>query len=203
MEPILGFRAWSVFDGERRSVIKPKDLLKAAAGSHIVNPEIDTWLARKLFGDEKVLFGDEKEPKKPARLRAEPGTLRSTGYVKGSSIWREPNSSYRFSCSLGHEQPDFNCSCGLYACLTVQDAIRRGPDVVGAVIAWGHVVLHGIQGFRAEYMRIVAIAAKDRSRSEKARLASDRYGVSLVDLDSLELVGREFGRPITWSYDGL
>ena len=107
-----------------------------------------------------------------------------------------------------HPVPSVSCQCGLYAFSTAAEAIRRAqrqtapvfagcghaPPVVGAVVAWGRVVEHGRQGWRAEYARPIALLNTGAPLLEEA---GARYGVPLVSMRGLTLLPLEYGEPLT------
>jgi len=103
-----------------------------------------------------------------------------------------------------HPVPTVSCDCGIYAFSTPEDALLhlvrqavtlrdRSPQalpVVGAVIGWGRIVQHGLQGWRAEYARPVALLDTGHSLVE----AAARYHhVPLVSMAGLRLLALEYG----------
>jgi len=107
-----------------------------------------------------------------------------------------------------HQVPAPSCDCGIYAFSTPEDALLhlvrqavtlddRDPlalPVVGAVIGWGRIVQHGLQGWRAEHARPVALLDTGHSLVE----AAARYHhVPLVSMAGLRLLAREYGEVLT------
>lgn len=203
--PVLGFRGWQMAKPKRHAepdpdrevfVPMPRPALRHLAA----DPELDAWLnehARKARPARRYVT---------ERPDWEPGTLAPMSAAGAQTTWIEPG-PVQFLCEAGHQQPVPRCRCGLYAWLSLDQLDHRlaKQDVVGAVIAWGHIVIHGTEGFRAEWMRIVALSPAPpygtrRAGGKWAQIAANRYGVPCVPLDRLEQVGREFGRPIAWEY---
>lgn len=188
MEPILGFRAWRISPGPRVGA-------KAAAapdwaGPYKALPELEAWNKTRRL----AAAGRETKPS----WRPERGVLMPLVMGK-KTTWSKPG-AVSFACSAGHTRPDAACQCGLYAWFTLADlATGRAGEVFGAVVAWGHIILHGAEGFRAEHVRIVALSPKSQ-QSPLPRVAAERLGVPLVPLNRLEEVGREFGVPVSIEY---
>ena len=103
-----------------------------------------------------------------------------------------------------HSAPSSGCSCGFYAAYRLGDVLqsrlgrpRRGR-CLGAIAAWGRVVLHP-EGFRAESVRLLAlwVPQKDAGRPAYAstiRSAASAYGVPVFDnATDLEAYAGEFG----------
>ena len=201
--PVLGFRMWDV----ARPMVSVTDPgLRLAARGPVVPaasqlaqvPELDAWLA------------GHKPKARPRQLQVTPpddevGILYPVGYQRAATArlaWARPG-PVRFECPNGHRQPRRECMCGLYAYLSVATVEKRQHGAVaGAIIAWGHIIVHGIEGFRAEHARIVALSPPPdpKVKGKWAKVAAERLGVPFVPLDRLEQVGREFGTPIRWEY---
>ncbi len=210
--PVIGFRVWKVARPIRRRVSDPM----RTTFVHIADPVVDR--ARQLVGDPELAAWLSEKAKVPKRgwrweteqSELEPGTLLPTATTRFGeyATWMQPG-PVRFMCAAGHARPVADHTCGLHAWLTVrqaEDFARSGPDeVIGAVAAWGHLVMHGIEGFRAEWARIVALSwpriynGKPVS-PQWARLAADRLGVPCVPLHRLEAVASEHGSRIRWRY---
>ena len=104
-----------------------------------------------------------------------------------------------------HDAPGDTCPCGLYAYHSIDDLVRHlgVHPVIAAVHAWGQVVVHP-RGFRAERMRIVALALPDdigdgiagTRLAEAARRAAAWWQLPLLGLDELTASLREFGDPV-------
>lgn len=103
--------------------------------------------------------------------------------------------------------PNEACTCGLHGMPRPQDAEFRSQDkrwveierranaswprpfVLGAIVAWGRVVLHR-KGFRAERARPIALLRRDPHTDALAQ----HYRVPLVDTpDELVAVATEYG----------
>lgn len=78
----------------------------------------------------------------------------------------EPGSNHASCLGSRHcgSSPGENCSCGFWALHSPSRCIRYARDtitdrssVVGLVRAWGHVALHGNEGFRAQYASPVCL----------------------------------------------
>jgi hypothetical protein len=103
-----------------------------------------------------------------------------------------------------HAAPHVNCACGLYAFHSIaeSEAFACGA-ITAAVQAWGKLVVHK-RGFRAEHMRVVALALHDdlepgvpgQRYREVARRASAWWKVPLLGLDELAASLTEFGSPV-------
>lgn len=184
--PVLGFRIWGV-------VVTPR-LTTVGKGRIPLTAEHQQWADRqreKQLGDTGLLT-----PISHNRM-----------YAKGGPdlTWAKPGPVH-FECRCGalelvprHDLPTMKSSCGLYANLAPPGVIPFADDgwAMGAVIAWGRVILHGTEGFRAEWMQIVALSG---GKGRGAKIAAERLGVPCVPLDQLETVGREFGHQIGWRY---
>lgn len=186
-EPILAFRSWYL----QREPHAPPFVDGRRARGYFKPTQVDDWLATHV---------DKPRPSKPRKLQPV-GTLRSLN----QSVWT--GRAAHFRCQHGHEVPVQGCGCGLYAVLTLAEVEDWGGHIRGAVICWGRVIIHGTEGLRAEYMRIVALARTGNTKTKvkdpdgvAARAAARLYGVPLVDVANLELVGREHGKPVTWEY---
>lgn len=191
--PVLGFRSWFV----EKEPKTPRELIAPSVrGKYHDDPILDAWFKERMQGTKRTPELSE-EPKKQ-RPRPPVGSLRSLN----SAVWRGPVAHFRCRKPEAHVAPDRTCSCGLYANLSVTDLGSWGGNVHGAVIAWGHVIVHGTEGFRSEYQRIVALAPVAEYKVDRAllRKAAQLYGVPLVELARLAMVGGEHGRPITWEY---
>ena len=190
-EPILGFRSWFV-EKEAKTPSEVTIIGGLRRSRYADDPALDAWLKERQTKRSPELT------ERKARPRPETGTLRSLN----NAVWRGPVAHFKCRKPEGHTTPARECSCGLYASLSASDLGDWGGNVHGAVIAWGHVILHGTEGFRSEYQRIVAIAPAAAYTVERGllRRASQIYGVPLVALDQLTMVGGEHGRPITWEY---
>ena len=184
--PIIGFRSWYI--AKAREV--PTVLMPRYNSNFKPGGEWDSWLAKRL---------DPPKPKKQARPH-EIGTLLPLTR-SGSLVWSQPG-PVRFKCKAGHEQPHRACTCGLYA--KFEDDLENGyGDAVGAIIAWGHIIFHGSEGFRAECARVVALSCPERKQAKSlawVRTAAERINVPLVAREQLVMVAREFGSLVTWEY---
>lgn len=104
-----------------------------------------------------------------------------------------------------HDAPGIACSCGLYAYHDVKSLAEHLTyhPAVAAVHGWGEIVVHP-RGYRAQHMRIVALAIPDDLRdgiaadrlAEATRRAAAWWRVPLLGLDELTASLREFGDPI-------
>lgn len=106
-----------------------------------------------------------------------------------------------------HPVPCASCQCGLYAFSSPDDALRfldtpqeapgggeREQLVAGAVIAWGRVVQHGGEGWRAQHARPVALLDSGHPLLETLAL---HYRVPLVSARGLRLLPLEYGDAFT------
>ena len=169
----------------------------SATRTLVPSPDVEAWLNKQMelatVRRTGRLRWDFEQPEQ------EPGTLLPVGFT-ADSTWAQPG-VVRSSCE-DHKRPKRACTCGLYACLTLSQALERAgsDEIVGAIIAWGHLIIHGIEGFRAERARVVALSPPPKVKGLWAKLAAERLGVPCVPLHRLEEVGREFGNPIRWEY---
>lgn len=106
-----------------------------------------------------------------------------------------------------HPVPTSACQCGLYAFSTPAQALsyldtpedaREGGEradlVAGAVIAWGRVVQHGGQGWRAEHARPVALLDSGHPFLE---MLARHHNVPVVSARGLSLLPLEYGEAFT------
>lgn len=85
------------------------------------------------------------------------------------------------------ETPGFNCSCGYYACKTLNTAGHQGGAVKGAVLLWGKVIEHD-DGYRAEYAQIIALLEHDNSHYFESET-----GIPCLSPTNLMKYAAEFG----------
>lgn len=207
-EPILGFRAWAV----RYKVKKPKDksfqaaVAMAARAQYMELFEQEAWMRERnlVFNNIQVVTA------RPRSIRTDLPILAPL-HASADNTW--DTAVAHFKCQHGHEKPVKECMCGLWFHNQIDRAVEEGGKIIGACICWGRVVLHGVEGFRAEHARIVAVSANHRGRSfsntpgheppntvKLARAVGERYGVACVPHTLLEKLGREHGKPIRWRY---
>lgn len=81
-----------------------------------------------------------------------------------------------------HHAPVADCSCGIYACNSLQALINerdlcrfKTKPIVGEVDLWGKIIEHQ-DGYRAEYARIVGVYRTNR----RSFIVAARYGVPLL-----------------------
>lgn len=102
-----------------------------------------------------------------------------------------------------HPVPASSCECGLYAFSAPDDALHYlvtppdtldgsdpAPLVAGAVIAWGRIVRHEQEGWRAQHARPVALLDTDHPLLEALAL---RHRVPVVSARGLRLLPLEYG----------
>ncbi len=103
-----------------------------------------------------------------------------------------------------HPVPEVSCQCGLYAFSTPGQAIWHGEretgmidagdrqprPVTGAIVAWGRVVQHGREGWRAQYACPVALLNTGQPLLAEA---AHRYGLPLVSTRGLHQLPLEYG----------
>ena len=102
------------------------------------------------------------------------------------------------SAERPHQAPGHDCACGIYGMHELGE-----PDdptlPSGAIVAWGRIEVHP-DGFRAEYARVLALAAPTEASSEDVidlvETAAARYGAVLVDPEYLARTAFELGRPV-------
>lgn len=98
----------------------------------------------------------------------------------------------------GHEVPDRECECGLYAYHSPEAAVSRYFDdesILGAVTAWGSVMVHR-DGFRAEHAQPVAFAYADEYQLGQHRRAGEfarAHGMRYMPLEELAEFAAGFG----------
>lgn len=106
-----------------------------------------------------------------------------------------------------HRAPEQHCSCGFYVLRdvdTVSTHNALGDNlVVGAVMGWGKVVQHGEEGWRAEYVRLLALmdCKLSKRQSKNTQEAARAYGVEVKSRSALEALVREYGDPLPSSED--
>jgi hypothetical protein len=108
-----------------------------------------------------------------------------------------------------HLVPEVSCRCGLYAFSTPSEALRQAVQqagvssfgrrqpaatAFGAIVAWGRVVQHGGQGWRAQFARPIALLDKGGQMLEEA---ASRYHLPLVSMDGLRVLPLEYGDALT------
>jgi hypothetical protein len=140
----------------------------------------DAVVLQSLFGAERWEVGTTR-----ARCRCSPPWLAST-----------------------HPVPVVSCGCGLHAFCTPSEAIRQAElqmgvssfgrrqptaTAVGAIVAWGRVVQHGRQGWRAQFARPVALLDKGEQMLEEA---ASRYRLPLVSIEGLCVLPLEYGEAL-------
>lgn len=100
-----------------------------------------------------------------------------------------------------HVSPDQNCECGLYVLSNLKDAphwLGRSDwsvDVaIGAVLGWGQVIQHGVEGWRAQYARPLAfLNTATFGPQPKLDKLADQIGVPILPREGLEIYVKEFG----------
>lgn len=180
-QPVIGYRAWRV-DAPGEPVVE-MGRYRRPVRLDALRPDdaLTAWLEQQTLALRPVSFGDNRT---------------------GATPWRPGIAS--MSCPAGHKQPHRDCSCGLYAWASLSEIKSASPgrlSIFGAVIAWGHIVVHGNDGrgdvgFRAQHARIVAIARKNGLLRPHAARIAERFAVPLVALKQLEQVAQEFGVPL-------
>ncbi len=107
-----------------------------------------------------------------------------------------------------HRVPNPACACGLYALTTLDEPARRArlsatslfavpgssAMVAGAVVGWGRVIQHGLQGWRAEYGRPIGLLDTGHPLLE---VVARRYNVPLLSHRGLQLTAHEHGESLT------
>jgi hypothetical protein len=102
-----------------------------------------------------------------------------------------------------HAAPHADCHCGLYAYHDLDSRFLPAGPIVGVVQAWGGLCIHA-GGFRAERVRVVALALTDHlgfgvradRYREVARRASAWWKVPLLRFEELAASLSEFGSPV-------
>jgi hypothetical protein len=120
---------------------------------------------------------------------------------------------------LGHISPVADCMCGFYV-MNDMDAVpfaanglpfsmavtiaaptttpRQAVMVAGAVVGWGRVVQHADEGWRAQYIQVIALLDCKVS-DEHLRITNEiaeTYGVPVVGRKALELMAKEYGEAL-------
>lgn len=98
-----------------------------------------------------------------------------------------------------------DCHCGFYALHNLYDAesyggLEGGSSVQGIVTAWGRLAVHR-DGFRAQYIELMAIIAPPRVKKGEGRYAmykavANKYNVPLMEYDRAEAFAEEFGKKV-------
>jgi hypothetical protein len=103
-----------------------------------------------------------------------------------------------------HRSPSVSCSCGFYAAYRLADVLKsrfgraRHARCLGAVAAWGRVVLHR-EGFRSESVRLLGLLLPDKEAAiaevaNTVRTVGRAYGVPVfIKAEDLEAYASEFG----------
>jgi hypothetical protein len=102
-----------------------------------------------------------------------------------------------------HKAPHPDCACGLYGYHDADAEHLEVDPIITIVQAWGLLQVHA-RGFRAEHLRIVALALNDNLDpgvagerfAEVARRASAWWKVPLLPRDQLARSLTEFGSPV-------
>jgi hypothetical protein len=83
----------------------------------------------------------------------------SNGQLTGAGVpmpWTDIEMTATCGYNPSHHAPEHCCECGLYAYYDLKSISYQG--IVGAVVAWGEKFEAHAEGFRAEHMRIIALA---------------------------------------------
>jgi hypothetical protein len=96
-----------------------------------------------------------------------------------------------------HDSPHEACQCGIYAYHTPGPRSWFGEAYwcEGVVSAWGRLVVHR-DGFRAEHLRVEAVAVPDRVRgrgADQVRRAAAALGVPVIEHEGLEAFAAALG----------
>lgn len=103
-----------------------------------------------------------------------------------------------FECRLkGHSQPDGDCTCGFYAYNEVA-TFNSGFMVVNAVVKLSGKVIVAQNGYRSEYMEIVALSSKSELTYGRLAKSNDPVVSSAPVFRSSEDMLHEF--PLTTGY---
>jgi hypothetical protein len=94
-----------------------------------------------------------------------------------------------FRHDVPHQPPVHDCGCGLHARFVPEFYGSGSAEIVGAVVAWGRMEV-AWDGFRAEFMRVVALA--DEVRTGRLALGFETLTRAVVP-DVL--------RELAWLYD--
>ncbi len=99
--------------------------------------------------------------------------------------------------------PTRHCRCGIHAWTTLEESFGYSADlshpskhrcvIHGAIAAWGTVVPHPPEGFRAQYARVVAFVRPKTTLVPAAEWLAERWGVPLLSRRYLEAHAREHG----------
>jgi hypothetical protein len=108
---------------------------------------------------------------------------------------------------LVHESPHTWCTCGVHGFHDVEDALDYGGHsraVVGAVMAWGKIMVHTL-GFKAQYMRPLAfIEHKSKleriERKDMIEQMVAKYSLPLLPQHDLTDYAYTWGKPLGASY---
>jgi hypothetical protein len=231
-QPIIGFRSWTVQPEPRKPRPMPQPPRRITASADLFDDRSDFADYDAMFEEaEQRYFVDLHNWKQEIEAAAQapaPYSLLSlnggghfNGMVldaaKGGTVWHGAVAHFR--CPYGHTKPQERCSCGLHAVFGIEQATwggNGGYTVTGATVAWGRIVFHALEGFRAEHLRIVALAESPNNEPqetygplgltlEKRSLvekAGEKIGVPVVDYKYLTAHAREHGRLVTatWEY---
>ncbi len=126
----------------------------------------------------------------------------------GGFEWRADGSPTEAECRSGHEPPQPECGCGLYAyhpwsVFGLDLLSRRSSEssVVGLVAAWGKIEVHK-DGFRAQQAKPVAFVFRarefgvrwrgdlNRERLDELTRLADRCGAEVIHADDPTAVPR-------------
>ena len=100
--------------------------------------------------------------------------------------------------------PDPDCSCGFWVFNSldrleqeIDNVVRY--DLVGAVMGWGKVVQHGDTGWRAQFVKPVALLdlKLGRQNTKLAHQVGVRYGMPVLEREALEWLVREHDGQLT------
>jgi len=102
--------------------------------------------------------------------------------------------------AIDHPVPHPACSCGLHACSTLALAamqnqiVSNDPYVYGACVGWGRVLRHEDQGWRAEYVRPIALLDSRLFDEDDALVeVAKHYGLPILDRRALLAYVAEYG----------
>jgi hypothetical protein len=105
-----------------------------------------------------------------------------------------------------HEAPNWDCNCGLFAFsslstlqknVTYRSTLDSQDKVAAAVICSGKVIVHGLEGMRAQRQRIVALAKARHDGTPDLSPLLVKYDLVEVQYEDLIRYASKFGKQVS------
>jgi len=163
------------------------------------DPAVEPVMVRAVLGPRSAVIvgvGAGNVLPRTTEVIAPDGYLRTRHLV--SHVLRLAR-SLRGDEDVDDTPPGRSCRCGIHAWLKPQHYnphhLAERALIHGAVAAWGKVVPHPGEGFRAERARIIAFE-RPRTHTAPAEWIAAAFGVPLLDPGYIEAFAREYGEDV-------